>query len=287
MRRFSTAPQTSGRESANLKLELYAPVTGAQSSSSFSFASWGTKPDLKEAFTIAIPIASGYDHSPGRMPVSTQILSYYDVVNQLPADTVVAFHDVSWEDYEKLLEQVGEASGLRISYGDGTLTVMTLSSEHESYERFIESLVSLVRVRLRLNIRFFGSATMKKRKPRKGLEPDACFYVQTADALGKRIQLDFEVDPPPDIAVEIDLHHQSLSKFPIYAALGVGEIWRYDGRELTIHLLEVEHYLTVSQSRALPMLTSQILTDFLRRLRDDGELDAILAFYEWLQSRGS
>ena len=221
--------------------------------------------------------------------MSVQTLTYYEIVSQLPADTVIAFHDVSWDEYEDLLDQVGEPAGLRISYGDGTLTVMTLSSVHESYAKFIEALIGVLRVRLRLNIRFFGSATMKKRKPRKGLEPDACFYVQTADALGKRIDLDFEVDPPPDIAVEIDIHHESRSKFPIYAALGVPEIWRYDGHALTIHLLEGEKYRETTQSPALSMLTSDLLTDFLTRLRDDGELKALLAFDEWvsgLKSQG-
>jgi Uma2 family endonuclease len=219
--------------------------------------------------------------------MSTEVLSYYDVVNQLPADTVVTFHDTSWEDYEELLARVGETAGMRISYGDGTLTVMTVSSEHESYERFIDRLVSLLSVRLRVNVRFFGSATMKKQKARRGLEPDGCFYVQTADALGKRLQLDFEVDPPPDIAVEIDVHHESLSKFPIYAVLGVPEIWRYDGSQLTIHLRDNDKYVAAGQSRGLPILTGELLTDFLRRLRDDGELKAMLAFEEWLKTQQS
>jgi len=215
----------------------------------------------------------------------TQTASYYDIVSQLPPDTVVTFHGVRWEEYEDLLRQVGEASGLRISFNEGTLTVMTLSTEHEKYVRFLESLITAIKLRLRLNILSFGSATMKKRKRNKGNEPDACFYVQSADLLGKRIQLDFEVDPPPDIAVEIDVHHDSLFKFPIYAALGVPEIWRYDGQELTISVLQEGQYVTVPHSQALPLLSSQMLTEFLTRLRDEGELQALLAFDEWLQSR--
>jgi Uma2 family endonuclease len=162
---------------------------------------------------------------------------------------------------------------------------MTLSTEHENYTRFIEGIVRLISLRLRLNIRFFGSATMRKRKKSKGNEPDACFYVQTADALGNRIHLDFEVDPPPDIAVEIDVHHDSLSRFSIYAALGVPEIWRYDEHDLTIYWLQEDDYVTAPQSLALPLLTSQRLTEFLTRLRDEGEFHALLAFDEWLQSR--
>lgn len=214
-----------------------------------------------------------------------QTVSYYDIVTQLPADTVVTFHGVSWEDYEGLLDQVGEASGLRISFDDGRLTVMTLSTEHENYARFLEKLLTIISLRLRLNIRFFGGATMKKAKRRKGLEPDACFYVQTADRLGTRMQLDFEVDPPPDIAVEIDVHHDSLFKFPIYAALGVPEVWRYDGQHLTISVLREGQYVTTPQSQALPLLTGQVLTEFLTRLREEGELQALLAFDEWLHSR--
>src|SRR5205085_4507682 len=109
------------------------------------------------------------------------------------------------------------------------LEAMSLSPEHESYARFLEELMTAVRLRLRVNIRSFGSATIRKQKRRKGNEPDACFYVQNAAATGNKLQLDFATDPPPDIAVEVDIHHDSLNKFPIYAALGVPEIWRFDG----------------------------------------------------------
>jgi len=221
--------------------------------------------------------------------MSTQIASYYDMVSQLPENASVTFHDVSWDEYEELLEQVGEAPGLRISYDNGSLQVMTISSEHEKYASFISSLVTVIQLRLRIDILGFGSATMRKRKRKKGNEPDACFYVQTASVIGNRIQLDFETDPPPDIAVEIDVHHDSRSKFPIYAALGVPEIWRYDGQAMTIyHLSEAsdeQPYVAVDTSAALPMLTAELLTEMIERMRRDGELNALLAFEEWLQSR--
>ena len=224
--------------------------------------------------------------------MSTQIASYYDMVSQLPENASVTFHDVSWDEYEELLEQVGEAPGLRISYDNGSLQVMTISSEHEKYAFFINSLIAGIRLRLRMNILAFGSATMRKRKRKKGNEPDACFYEQTASVIGNRIQLDFETDPPPDIAVEIDVHHESRSKFPIYAALGVPEIWRYDGKAMTIYLLakaaadiDASLYFEQETSAALPILSAQILTETIERMRRDGELNALLAFDEWLQSR--
>jgi Uma2 family endonuclease len=145
-------------------------------------------------------------------------------------------------------------------------------------------LMTAIRLRLRINIRSFGSATMRKQKRQKGNEPDACFYVQTA-AIGNRNQLDFATDPPPDIAVEVDVHHDSLKKLPIYVALGVPEVWRFDGETLTIHLLEQDHYVESATSLALPMLTSRVLTDALARLRRDGDLQALVAFDEWLQTQ--
>ncbi len=215
----------------------------------------------------------------------TTTQSYYDVVERMPEDTVVTFHDVSWEEYEDLLERVGEASGLRISFNEGIMQVMTLSTEHESYGEFISHLISHLSFKLRINIAFFGSATIRKKRGKKGKEPDCCFYVQTAAQIGNRMKLDFEKDPPPDVAIEIDVHHESRDKFAIYAGLSVPEVWLYNGKQLTIHLLRGSRYVKATTSQALPMLTSAILTEFLTRRRQEGEYQALLAFDEWLETR--
>ena len=218
------------------------------------------------------------------MHMITETSNYYFIVSQLPPDTSVVFHNVSWEEYEELLDQVGDANWLRISFNDGTLKVMSPSSFHEKYADFIKSMVTVVMLRLRINILFFGSTTIRKRKKSKGKEPDACFYVQTADVIGHRINLDFAVDPPPDVVVEIDIHHDSIDSFQLYSALGVPEIWRYDGQEMTIYHLRQDEYQIAEASSALPMLTGSILADYLARMRQDGEFAAIIAFDEWLQS---
>jgi Uma2 family endonuclease len=210
--------------------------------------------------------------------------NYYTIVSQLPEDTEVIFHGVTWEGYEELLAQVGEAAGLRISFNDGTLKVMSLSSEHEKYVRFIERLISTLSLRLRINIVSFGSATMRKQRENKGNEPDACFYVQTAATIGNRIRLDFSIDPPPDVVLEVDIHHDSTDNDSIYAALGVPEIWRYDEWAMTIYHLEEGEYAPAETSRALPMLNGEILTEYMNRMRQDGEFETLLAFDGWLQS---
>ena len=216
-----------------------------------------------------------------------EAINYAEIISQLPADSFLIRENVSWEEYEDLLEQVGEATWLRIAYDDGTLEIMTVGPKHEKYATLIEGLVGVIRLRLRMNIVFFGSSTMRKEKKRKGIEPDACFYVQTAEALGNRMDLDFEKDPPPDVAVEVDVTRHSISKFGIYAGLGVPEVWIYDGKELRIYLLEQDKYVPATESQALPMLSGPILTKFLSQLREAGELQAILAFDDWLQSQRS
>jgi Uma2 family endonuclease len=210
--------------------------------------------------------------------------NWLELIERITPERPLILPNVTWDEYEELLEQVGEPAGLRISYDEGRLKVMSLSAEHEKYARFIEKMMTAMSLRLRLVILSFGSATMKKRRAEKGNEPDACFYVQTAPAIGNRIQLDFAIDPPPDIAVEVDVHHDSDDKFAIYAGLGVPEIWLFDRTKLTIYLLQHGQYVEADSSRALPMLSSRVLTDFLRRLPVEGEFQALLAFDEWLQS---
>src|SRR5712692_468427 len=191
--------------------------------------------------------------------MSTQLISHaeaiVEMIDRMPADSVLIQHEVNWNEYEELLSVVGEASGLRISFDEETLQIMTLSQRHEKYSTLIERMVDRLSSFLRIKVLFYGSATMRKRERQKGVEPDACFYVQNASLVGKKEEIDFNTDPPPDVVVEIDLHHDSISKFPIYAALGVSEFWRYDGNVMTIHHLREGRYQPSEASQYLPLLT--------------------------------
>ena len=221
--------------------------------------------------------------------MSTQILSQaetiVEMIERMPADSVLIQHGVGWDDYEELLEAVGEASGLRISYDEGTLQVMTLSQKHEKYSTLIERMIDRLSSFMRVKVLFYGSTTMRKRKKQKGVEPDACFYVQNAELVGTKEEIDFNNDPPPDVVVEIDIHHESISKFPIYAGLGVPEFWRYDGATLTIYHLKEEEYVAAGASLALPLLTGAVLTEFLARSPKEDQYDILLAFEAWLKAQ--
>ncbi len=221
--------------------------------------------------------------------MSTQILSQaeaiVDMIDRMPADSVLIQHGVSWNDYEELLRAVGDAPGQHISFDDGTLQIMTLSFKHEKYVRLIERIIDRLSARLRIKVLSYGSATMKKEREQKGAEPDACFYVQSAELVGKKEEIDLNVDPPPDVVVEIDLHHESISKTPIYAALGVPEFWRYDGDSVTIYHLREGQYVASEASESLPLLTGAVLTEFLARIPKEDQYEILLAFEEWLKGQ--
>jgi Uma2 family endonuclease len=215
----------------------------------------------------------------------TQTATYTDLIGRLTPEATLTLHGVSWQTYEDLLEAVGEAPPLRISYNEGVMQVMTISYEHEFFAECLNHLVGLVRTVKRIKIISFGRATMKIQEKMKGAEPDASFYIKSAAALGNKYRLDLAIDPPPDIVVETDIFHDSQSKYPIYAALGVPEIWRFDGKRLTIHRLKDDHYEESRVSIELPVLSADHLTQFLANAQEDDQDEALRAFEDWLRAQ--
>ena len=210
-------------------------------------------------------------------------INYRKLIGQLPPGSTLILNEVGWVEYARLLQDIGEASGLRVSYHNGEIQIMTLSTEHENYALLIEKFMAAVTLMLRIKIISFGSATIKPgRAP--GAEPDCCFYVQSAHLIGHRIQLDFRQDPLPDVVVEIDIHHKSDHKLDIYSALGVPEFWLFDGGQMKFYLLREGRYAEVDRSQALPVLTSEVLTRFLRRSRQEDQAETLFAFQDWLNA---
>lgn len=215
--------------------------------------------------------------------MTPQAADYKELIERLTPGALLTLPGMSWETYEDILEMVGEAPPLRISYNEGAIQIMAISHEHDFFAACLEQMMGAIRSVRRTRILIFGGPTLKRQTKLKGVEPDASFYVQSAAALGNKFRLDLEIDPPPDIIVEVDIHHQSQSKFSLYAALGVPELWRYDGTKLTLYQLQNEQYQEVPASPALPLLTQQTLTDFLQRCQSEGQYEALLAFEEWLR----
>lgn len=207
---------------------------------------------------------------------------YLNLIGQLPAGSDVFLRGQNWEDYEEITEAVGEASGLRISFDGENIKIMTLSTKHEKYVRFIEMIITALSLKIRQRVLHFGSATMKSSRQERGSEPDCCFYIQNAELVANKDSIDFSQDVPPDVVVEIDVHHSSMEKFEIYAKLKVPEFWLYDGERMRIYQLENESYRAVKKSLALPILTDDVLSGFLNRLENSDQYEMLLDFEKWL-----
>jgi Uma2 family endonuclease len=139
---------------------------------------------------------------------------------------------------------------------------------------------------LGLEIYSLGSTTWRREDLQKGLEPDECYYItQEAQVRGKT-SFDLYSDPAPDLAIEIDLTSSSLNRLGIYAALGVQEIWRYDGQDLKIYILVEGEYQQQEQSAVLPVLSRSDILRFLNKRSTLGENALIREFRQWLHQQG-
>ncbi len=211
------------------------------------------------------------------------------LANQAPPSRTgqhIVLYGISWETYERLLADLVDSSAPRLTFDQGVLEVMSPTAEHEEYNRTLALLAEIAAEELRINIRRLGSTTFKRQDLLKGFEPDSCFYIQSAQRIRGKKRIDLTQDPPPDLVIEIDLTHPSLDRFPIFARVGVPEVWRYDGSRVQILKLEGEQYVEVGQSVALPLLTSITATQFLD---DSMELEStawLRRVREWVHQQG-
>ena len=214
--------------------------------------------------------------------MSIGTIDYLDAIAHLPAGATLRLPCVSWEEYEGLLSQLADYPGVRVSYDAGKMEIMSPPlPEHEEYKDFIYSLARIISEESGVPLETRGSTTYKRPPDAKGAEPDASFYVQNATRVIGRRTIDLNIDPPPDIIVEIDTTNESLSKFNIYAVLGVPEIWRYDGQQAHIYQLANQAYAEATASRAFPALTAAALTDFTTQSKTQGQTAALAAFRQW------
>lgn len=175
----------------------------------------------------------------------------------------IILHGVSWETYERLLDDMGDSHAAHFAYDEGELEIMVPSEKHEKPNRRLALLVEVLAEELNIDIEGLGSTTFKREDLQKGFEPDSCFYIQNEARIRGKEKLDLTVDPPPDLIIEIDVTSPSLSKFPIYAKLGIPELWRYKNNQVQIFALTNSQYIEIENSIAFPVLTNSLATQFL------------------------
>jgi Uma2 family endonuclease len=181
-----------------------------------------------------------------------------------PVGQCVIVQGVGWDTYACLLADFADSRGIRVPYDQGTLEIMAPSFKHEQAADLLSDVVKAVAEAQALDVVPAGSTTFKRQDVERGFEPDASFYVQHAADIRGHATLDLAVDPPPDVIIEIDLPHPSLDKCPIYAALGVPEVWRHDGRQIHMYRRLDEAYTEVPSSAVLLGVTTASLTQMVQ-----------------------
>jgi Uma2 family endonuclease len=178
--------------------------------------------------------------------------------------SVLVMRGITWRTYENLLADLGEQSGLRLTYDRGELEIMTLTPEHESLNRYLSSLIDLLVDESGLDVHPVGSSTFRREDLDRGFEPDSSFYFAEASLMRGKKRIDLSADPAPELVIEIDISHGSLDKLAIFARFGVSEVWRYDGAKMHLYRLVGTAFEERGESVIFPPLTGPMIEDFLR-----------------------
>ncbi len=189
--------------------------------------------------------------------------------------------DVNWQQFESILAELGERRASRLSYSNGRLEIMVPLPEHEKAKEIIGDMVKILLEARQIAFEALGSTTLKNERMSQAVEPDTCFYIQNQAAVIGKNRLDMSVDPPPDLAIEIDL--TSRTQLDNYQILGVPELWRYARRGLQINVLQAEQYIESDVSPTFPNIPIvELVNQYTQQSQVAGRTSAIQAFKNWV-----
>lgn len=200
-----------------------------------------------------------------------------------PANQTVVLENVSWQTYDKLLDDLVDRSAPRMTYDRGVLEITSPTPEHERLNRTLAQLVEVLAEELEIETENRSSSTFRREDLERGFEPDTCFYIRNVEVIRGKSHLDLTVDPPPDLVIEIDITNPSVRKMPMYAQIGIPEIWRYDGTSFRIDRLAGSEYLSSDTSVAFPILMVKAVSDFLAQSRSSTRLSFIKSLRAWVR----
>ena len=177
-----------------------------------------------------------------------------------PEDEVFTIHGLSWDQYVAINDALGDQAGLRTLYLDGSLTFVSPALVHEWSEDAIDLILTAIVVGCELEMEVLGSTTLRQANGMTGLEGDRTYYLgENAALMGGTQDIDLTIHPPPDLAIEVENSNKATKVMPIYARLGVPEVWRHDVRRGTLTFWSLQPdgtYQAVPHSLSFPFLTS-------------------------------
>ncbi|MEH2384958.1 MAG: Uma2 family endonuclease [Nostoc sp.] len=202
----------------------------------------------------------------------------------VPPGQRVILQDVTWQELETILEDLGEHRAARIAYDRGILEIMAPLPEHEYDKEIIGDLIKALLEQLNTEFISLGSTTFKNQAMAQGIEPDQCFYIKNESKIRGKKRLDLTVDPPPDLALEVDITSRTHPN--IYEALKVPELWRFAQGKLKINLLQDGHYVESQQSLNFPLFPLiEAIPQYLKQSTTAGRNATLKAFRLWVQKQ--
>lgn len=193
--------------------------------------------------------------------------------------------DVSWDYYDRTLREL-DGRHFRITFDRGRMEIMTVGPDHETVKKAIARLLEQYSTEMDIPIEGLGELTCRREDIARGLEPDECYYVTNPPPKGT--ELDLTIHAPPDLAIEVEVTRGAIPKLPIYAALGVAEVWRFDGLCVRVLLRQSnETYAEVPQSRLFPRLPMEQFNRFLRLSLTQRQHDGVKALRDWCRQQAS
>lgn len=189
----------------------------------------------------------------------------------------IQLQDVNWQEFEAILDELGEKRACRIAYSDGVLEIRMPLPEHEVDKELISDMVKILLEELDIDNECFGSSTFKRQDMGQGIEPDQCFYIENAAIMIGKRRVDLTIDPPPDLAIEVDV--TSKTGLDAYQGLGVPELWRFEDGRLRISILENGQYRDSTFSPHFPNLAiADLISQFVERAQTEGRSKALKTF---------
>lgn len=181
----------------------------------------------------------------------------------LERDQTVVLHNISWNSYRQISDTLQDETAAHFTYDRGRLEIMVLSLRHENLKKLLAMLFERLAENLDVEILAAGSTTFRREDIGRGFEPDECYYIENARGMRGKNMVNLDFDPPPDLTIEVDVKNSSLDRMGIFAAIGIPEVWRYDGERLDIYLLVDAAYSISKTSNVFQAVNSADLVSIL------------------------
>jgi Uma2 family endonuclease len=201
------------------------------------------------------------------------------------ADRAVVLHDVKWETYQALrLEE--DNNHLRMTYDQGVLEVMSPSRKHARLAGLVSWIIGEWAIARRVKIAIGGDVTLSRQDIDRGLEADHCYWIGQYAAVHNKDEIDLTVDPPPDLALEVEVTRSAVPKLPIYESLRVPEVWRWHNGAFTVLVLSSQaKYVQQADSVALPGFPFRLVEELIVRRRHEDDTALVFEFRQAISQR--